>query len=193
MPKISSKDQILQRTNQILDVPVPPMTEQLREVPKRVSQDRIQRRTAEQIVDRLVFKNFFQDRVQQRCVEQNIENPVPQMLSSWRKDPTWRLQTESSHGLPSRSSTCQFSRWWRNTLRQPRFPRGTRFNSVGGGVPVFGRHGCVSRVSEEVFSGCPPTGTQDTVAAGVGFTRKEVTGLKAPRRRVFSLCPNVVS
>ena len=61
MPKISSKDRILQRTSQILDVPVPPMMRQLREVPKMVSQCSIQRPTAEQIVERLVFNNFSAD------------------------------------------------------------------------------------------------------------------------------------
>ena len=39
------------RTGQILDVPVPPVMEQLRKVPKMVSHDRIQPWTAERIVD----------------------------------------------------------------------------------------------------------------------------------------------
>ena len=55
VPKISSKDQIFQ-LNQILDVPVPPMMEQLREVLKMVSRDRIQPWTAEQIVDMPVLE-----------------------------------------------------------------------------------------------------------------------------------------
>ena len=71
--KISSQDR--------LDVPVPPMMEQLREVPEMVSQDRIQRRTAEQIVDVPVSKVFSEFRVRQRFVEQNIENPVDEPIS----------------------------------------------------------------------------------------------------------------
>ena len=46
------------------------------EVPKMASQDRIQRRIAEQNVDMPVFKVFSQDSVEQRFDEQNIENPV---------------------------------------------------------------------------------------------------------------------
>ena len=41
-----------------------------------------------------------------------------------------QLEEVPSHGLPSRSSTCQSPRWWRNTLRQPRLLRGTGFNSA---------------------------------------------------------------
>ena len=50
-------------------------------------EDVVQRGTAEQIVDRLVFKDFSLDRVQQRCIEQNIENPVPQMLEELEEVP----------------------------------------------------------------------------------------------------------
>ena len=116
VPKISSKDQILQRTSQILDVPVPPMMDQLREVPKMVSQDSIQRRTAEQIVDRPVFKDFsLWTGFNIVALSRTSKSLCRSCWSSWRKCPTC--------GLPSRSSTCQFPRWWRN------FPRGTGFNS----------------------------------------------------------------
>ena len=43
------------KQGQILDVPVAPLVEQSREVPKMVSQDSTQQRTAEQIVDWPVF------------------------------------------------------------------------------------------------------------------------------------------
>ena len=62
--------------NRFLAVPVPRMIEQFVEVPKTVSQDRIQQRTLEQISDTPVpqvaeelvevFTVFSQDRVQQR-------------------------------------------------------------------------------------------------------------------------------
>ena len=62
------------------------MVKHLVEVPETVSQDRIQQRTVEQIVDAPVpqaveelaevSKVFSQDRIQQRAVEQTIENPA---------------------------------------------------------------------------------------------------------------------
>ena len=52
---ISSQNCMLQ-LNQILDVPVTQMIEQLEEVQKMVSQNRIQRRAAQQIVDMPVLK-----------------------------------------------------------------------------------------------------------------------------------------
>ena len=60
------------------------MMKRLGEVLEKVSQHRIQRRTAEQIVDIPVLVVFSQDRAQQRFVEQNIENPsdepIPQIV-----------------------------------------------------------------------------------------------------------------
>ena len=75
--------------------------EQSREWPKMVSQDSIQRQTAEQIVDKLVFKDVSQDRVQPVVLSRTSNIPCRRCQSSWRKCPTWCLQTESSHGLPS--------------------------------------------------------------------------------------------
>ena len=63
----------------------PQMREQLWEVPKMVSQDRIQRRTAEQIVDVPIFKVFSQDRFRQRSVKQNVENPVEEGVEVVKK------------------------------------------------------------------------------------------------------------
>ena len=77
--KVSSKDQILQSTReQILDVLVPQMIEQLVDVPKFISQDRIQRQTAAQIID--FPKGLYQETVQQRWV-----TSVPQERNSERK------------------------------------------------------------------------------------------------------------
>ena len=71
---------------QILDVPVPETVKQLAEMPKIVSQDRIQEWTVEQTVDIVVpqdveemaefFKASSQDRVQQRFREQ-IDHRTP--------------------------------------------------------------------------------------------------------------------
>ena len=70
---------------QTLDVLVLEMVKQSVEVPKTISQDRIQQRTVEQIVDIPVpqvgeelvevSKVLLQDRIQQRFVEQTIETP----------------------------------------------------------------------------------------------------------------------
>ena len=67
---------------QNLDVPIPQMIEQLKEVPKMVSQNKIPRRTAEEIVDVPVpkvveehvgiTKVSSQNRVQQRFEKQSV-------------------------------------------------------------------------------------------------------------------------
>ena len=65
------------------------LIEQLEDVPKMMSQNRIQRRTAEQLVDmpvpkmveEPVFEVLSQDRVRQRFVEKNIEYPVDESFS----------------------------------------------------------------------------------------------------------------
>ena len=64
------------RAANVLDDLVPQMMEQLGEGPEMVSRFRIQRRTAEEIVDMPIFKVFSQDRVRLRLVEQNIEHSV---------------------------------------------------------------------------------------------------------------------
>ena len=98
MTKISSKDQILQRTE---DQIMMEMVEKLEEVPKMMSHNEIQRRTAEQIVDlpapvfterisarilglseyiRLA-KTLHQDRNLQRTVQQVIVDFMDEVVS----------------------------------------------------------------------------------------------------------------
>ena len=61
--------------------PVPHMMDSWEMCRRWCLKNRIQRRTAEQIVDMPVFKVFSQGRVEQRSVEQNMENPVDNSIS----------------------------------------------------------------------------------------------------------------
>ena len=87
---------------QTLDIPMPEMVTQSVEVPKTISQNRIQQRTMKQIVDDPVVqivqipqvhvvektaeipvmtqRHISQDRIQQRTVEQIVDAPVPQTV-----------------------------------------------------------------------------------------------------------------
>ena len=90
VPKISSKDQFLQRTGQILDVPVTPMVEPLGQVPNIVFPNRIQQWTAEQIVDMPVPKV----EIASRSVELNRLSMC--QPGKWRRCPSvW--ETRLSH------------------------------------------------------------------------------------------------
>ena len=75
---------LAEHREQFLAVPMPLMTEQLGEVPKVVSQNRIQRRTAKQIVKVVeehvkITKVSSQNMVQQRFGEQIVGVPAGQM------------------------------------------------------------------------------------------------------------------
>ena len=101
--EVSSRDGISQHTmEQTLNVPVPEMVTQSVEVPKTISQNRIQQRTMKQIVDDPVVqivqipqvhvvektaeipvmtqRHISRDGVQERTVEQIVDAPVPQTV-----------------------------------------------------------------------------------------------------------------
>ena len=101
--EVSSRDRISQYTiEHTLDVPMLEMLKQLVEVPKTISQNRIQQRTMKQIVDDPVVqivqipqvhvvektaeipvmtqRHISRDGVQQRTVEQIVDAPVPQTV-----------------------------------------------------------------------------------------------------------------
>ena len=85
------------------------MVTQLAEVPETVSQDRIQQRTVEQIVDAPVqqaveelaevSKVFSQDRIQQRAVEQTIENPATSLAEMIVEAPVVQTQGRTQQGV----------------------------------------------------------------------------------------------
>ena len=86
-------------------VEVPPMIDEVVEVPKIGSQDRIPQRTAEQVmytpvpqvVEEFVevFKVFLQDRVQQRMVEQITETPAVSLAEEIVEAPKIQTQEET--------------------------------------------------------------------------------------------------
>ena len=86
---------------QTLDVLVPKMVE----LPKIVSQDRIQQRTVGQIVDvpvpqaveelAEVFRVFSQDRIQQRAVEQTIDTPAISLVEKIVELPATQTRAET--------------------------------------------------------------------------------------------------
>ena len=104
------------------------MVKQLVDAPKTVSQDRIQQRTVEQIVDVPfpqaveVFRVFSKDRIQQRAVEQTIDTlatsleMIVEVLSFGRKKRRNRLRTR----MFSTSSTQLKQRCPKSSRRQCR-------------------------------------------------------------------------
>ena len=110
VPKIQSRDRILQRTvEQILDVLVPEKAEQVAEVPKKVPQDRIQQRTVEQTVDILVpqdveepvefFKASSQHRVQLRFGGQIIETAAISLAEKIVEVPVIQTEEKTHQGV----------------------------------------------------------------------------------------------
>ena len=81
------------------------MVKQLVEVPETVSEDRIQQRTVEQIVDvpfpqaveelAEVFRVYSQDRTQQRAVEQTIDTPATSLVEMIVEVPVIRTQEKT--------------------------------------------------------------------------------------------------
>ena len=95
--KLFSQDRVREIPGgQFLDDPVPRMRKQLGEGLEMVSQDRLPRRNAAQIVDMPAFKLFSQDRVREILGGQFLDDPVPRM----RKQLVEGLEMVSQDRLP---------------------------------------------------------------------------------------------